>query len=146
MSTKTSSGQTSRLWNNVSRWVLRIVYLVIVALFARIAFMMANPVSENVMAARAQINDLQMRLNAYKKACGNYPTSEQGLDALVESPAKSPLCANYPASPFIQDGRPPKDPWGNPYSYQSDGVTFRLKSFGKDEREGGEGSDADITL
>jgi general secretion pathway protein G len=100
--------------------------------------------SGNYWAAAAQINGLKAALNDYRAACGNFPTTEQGLDALVESPKKKPFCSRYPAVSFFPDGKAPKDPWDNPFVYESDGKVLKITSYGKDGKEGGEGYDQDV--
>jgi general secretion pathway protein G len=98
----------------------------------------------NVKAARTQINGLKAILDDYRRFCNGYPTTDQNLDALVAKPTTPPECANYPASAFIQDGRVPKDPWGNPYNYESDGKKYVITSYGQDGKPDGEGHDKDI--
>lgn len=96
--------------------------------------------------AKTQINSFKQLLEDFRRYCGNYPTTNQGLDALVAKPTGAPDCPNYPASAFIQGGKVPNDPWGHPYSYESpdEGRTYVITSFGKDGREAGEGFDKDL--
>ena len=72
-----------------------------------------------------------------------YPTSEQGIDALVSKPA-DPNIKNWKAGGYL--GRLPKDPWGNEYQYLNPGQNGEIDiyTFGRDGRPGGEGTDADI--
>lgn len=83
-------------------------------------------------------------LKDFKNHCGQFPTTDQGLEALLAKPDKGPACPKYPKNAFIADGKLPKDPWGNPYDFFSDGKSFVIISYGKDGKEGGEGHDADI--
>jgi general secretion pathway protein G len=92
--------------------------------------------------ATADIAELKTALDRFYIDNGYYPTSDQGLTALVSRPSSGRIPANYEESGYIQ--RVPPDPWGNPYFYQSDGNNYVLKSFGADGQEGGEGKNADI--
>jgi general secretion pathway protein G len=101
----------------------------------------------NYQAAKTQINLFKGLLEDYRRYCSIYPTTEQGLEALVSKPSGAPECANYPASGFLRDGKVPLDPWGTPYDYQSPdgGRTFVITSFGTNKVEGGDGQfDKDI--
>lgn len=98
----------------------------------------------NTGAAKSQMNVLVHILKDYKTHCDQYPTTEQGLAAIAAKPEKGPACQRYPKNPFIADGKLPKDPWGNPYEFVSDGKAFVIITYGKDGKEGGEGHDADI--
>jgi general secretion pathway protein G len=92
--------------------------------------------------AGADLHELQTALDRYYLDNGFYPTSDQGLQALVSRPSAGRIPANYEDGGYIQ--RVPNDPWGNAYVYQSDGNTYVLKSYGADGVEGGEGKNADI--
>ena len=98
----------------------------------------------NQKAAIAQINGLKTAMEDYRRLCNNYPTTDQNLDALVAKPSSGTECPNYPASSFLPDGKIPKDAWGNPFQYESDGKKYVIWSFGKDGKEGGEGYDKDL--
>src|SRR6267142_391755 len=96
-----------------------------------------------VKVARAQIDALDKALDQFRLDVGHYPTSEQGLQALVAQPSGE---ANW-AGPYVKKGVP-NDPWGRPYVYQqpsTHGGDFDLFSYGKDGRAGGTGEDADVT-
>ena len=87
---------------------------------------------------------LESSLNMYKLDNFSYPTTQQGLDALVAKPSGEPEPKNYKAGGYVQ--KLPKDPWGNPYQYLQPGVKGEIDIFslGRDNRPGGEGVDADI--
>jgi general secretion pathway protein G len=95
-----------------------------------------------VKVARAQVDGLDKALDQYRLDVGHYPTSEQGLQALVTQPSGE---VNW-AGPYLKKAVPP-DPWGRSYVYQQPGShgDFDLVSYGKDGRPGGNGEDADIT-
>ena len=98
-----------------------------------------------VQSTKIQIQKIGDILREYRRKCGRYPTSEQGLDALVTAPTGGKLCKRYPPNGFI-DGRVPKDPWDNEFLYESDGKRYTIISYGGDGEEGGdEGVDADIS-
>ncbi|HEX8961012.1 MAG TPA: type II secretion system major pseudopilin GspG, partial [Geobacteraceae bacterium] len=75
-----------------------------------------------------------------------YPTTEQGLQALVEKPTVGQIPKSYRAEGYLESKKLPKDPWGNDYLYLSPGEhgDYDLCSYGSDGVKGGEGKDADI--
>jgi general secretion pathway protein G len=103
-----------------------------------------EPDKARVVKAQLQIQELSMALNRYKLDNGVYPTTEQGLQALVEKPTIGRIPNNYPAKGYIM--RIPKDPWDSDYIYisPSERHDFELISLGADGEEGGEGADKDI--
>ncbi len=95
-----------------------------------------------VKIARAQIDALDKALDQFRLDVGRYPTTEEGLQALVAAPGGE---AGW-AGPYLKKGVP-ADPWGRPYVYQQPGThggDFDLLSYGKDGRVGGTGEDADV--
>lgn len=92
--------------------------------------------------AKAQIEGLGRALDAYRLDTGRYPTTEQGLNALVVRPGDEPKWNG----PYLQKAVPP-DPWGGAYVYRSPGQggDFDLFSNGKDGQPGGEGDAADVS-
>lgn len=95
-----------------------------------------------VQSAGIQINNFKTQIEDYRRYCNQYPTTDQGLEALTAKPTAAPDCPNYPASAFLD--KLPKDPWGVSYFYESDGKTYVITSYGADTKEGGEGFDKDI--
>jgi len=96
-----------------------------------------------VKAARAQLDALEKALDTYRLDVGRYPSTEQGLNALMVQPAG----LSRWAGPYLKKEVPP-DPWGNPYLYKSPGQhggDFDLYSYGRDGKPGGSGEDGDIT-
>lgn len=95
-----------------------------------------------VKVARAQIDALQKALDQYRIDAGRYPTSEQGLAALVQRPATEPRWQG----PYLAKAVP-ADPWGRAYVYRSPGEhgEYDLLSLGRDGAPGGSGEDADLT-
>jgi len=92
--------------------------------------------------AMADIAELKTALDRYYIDNGSYPTSDQGLTALVTASGQGTQATNYEEGGYIR--RIPTDPWGNQYVYQSDGNNYTLKSYGADGAEGGTGKNADI--
>jgi general secretion pathway protein G len=94
-----------------------------------------------VKATRAQIDAFEKSLEAYRLDVGKYPTTEQGLAALMVAPAGTP---NW-QGPYLKKSVPP-DPWKNPYQYRQPGEhgDFDIYSFGRDGKPGGQKEDADI--
>lgn len=93
-------------------------------------------------AARAQIDAFGKALDTYRLDVGHYPTTEQGLQALIEKPANE---AKW-GGPYLQKNVP-ADPWGQPYRYKAPGDNNRdydIVSLGKDGQPGGEGDAADV--
>ena len=99
-----------------------------------------------VNSAKIQMSNLEGRLKEFRRKCGFYPTTEQGLEALVTKPSGGRECKDYPQNGFIDGDQVPKDPWDHDFVYESDGKTFNIYSYGADGEAGGEGNDADIFL
>jgi general secretion pathway protein G len=101
-----------------------------------------------VTTARTQIKQLEAALDFYRMDNGRYPTTDQGLDALVRPPSIEPIPRNYRPEGYLSGGKVPLDPWKNPYNYLSPGqnnpYAFDLWSYGADGKPGGTGTDADI--
>ncbi len=96
-------------------------------------------------SAKIQMQGLAQRLQEFRRHCGYYPTTDQGLDALVNKPTGGRECKRYQPGGYL-DGEVPLDPWEAEYAYVSDGKTFNIISYGNDNAEGGEGEEADIYL
>ena len=107
---------------------------------------MGRPEEARRVKARVQIQSLETALQMYKLDNGVYPSTEQGLQALVELPSVGVLPKKWREGGYLEKGRLPKDPWGNDFVYLSPGVhdDYDLSSYGPDGQEGGEGKDADI--
>ncbi len=94
--------------------------------------------------AKSQIALLESALDQYRLDMGRYPTTEEGLEALITPPAEEDQ--NW-QGPYLKKKKIPKDPWGRPYHYRCPGEhgDFDLWSYGADGEPGGEGENADIT-
>ena len=96
-----------------------------------------------VTIAKAQIEAFEKSLDTYRLDVGRYPTTEEGLNALLAAPASAGAKWN---GPYLKKSVPP-DPWGHPYLYKAPGAKaeFEITSLGRNGVPGGEGEDADIT-
>jgi general secretion pathway protein G len=94
-------------------------------------------------AARIEIGQISQTLDLYKLEIGRYPSSQEGLQALISAPAGT---ANW-NGPYWKKNTLPKDPWGNEYKYVAPGTKgpYDIISLGADGKEGGEGVDKDIS-
>lgn len=95
-------------------------------------------------AAKLEIDQIGQSLDLYKLEIGKYPTSQEGLAALVTAPSGT---SNW-NGPYLKKTTVPKDPWGNEYKYVSPGDQNRpydIVSMGSDGKEGGDGDGKDIT-
>ncbi len=104
--------------------------------------------SARVTTAKSQIKRLEGALETYYMDNARYPTTEQGLEALVSAPSSDPAPRNYQPGGYIQGGDLPVDPWGEPYQYRAPGENnprgFDLWSLGADGAPGGDGNAADV--
>ena len=108
---------------------------------------MGRPDEARQAKARIQIESMETALKLYKLDNGSYPTTEQGLQALVEPPEVGELAKSWREGGYLEKGKIPKDPWGNEYIYLSPGTQgdLDLISYGADGEPGGEGKNKDIT-
>ena len=106
--------------------------------------LLSRPDTARVQAAQTDIRTLSAALDVYRLDNFNYPSSEQGLEALVTRPAGFPEPKNWNPDGYIK--KLPTDPWGSPYIYERFDSQVNLYSLGADGAEGGEGTAADIRL
>ena len=123
--------------------------MVVIAILAILAALivpkvMSRPDEARVVAARQDIAALMQALKLYRLDSKRYPTTEQGLQALVARPSQAPVPDNWKAGGYVE--RLPMDPWGKPYQYLNPGLHGEIDvfSYGADGALGGEGFDADI--
>jgi general secretion pathway protein G len=122
---------------------LMVVVVIIGVLAALIAPAVLDRAEQaKVTAARTDVSNLMNALKLYRLDNGRYPSSEQGLDALVSKPTVGTIPGNW--KPYLD--KLPSDPWQHPYQYANPGVHGEIDvfSFGADGQPGGEGNDADI--
>ncbi|WP_406565648.1 type II secretion system major pseudopilin GspG [Marinobacter fonticola] len=99
-----------------------------------------------VTVAQTQMSNIANALDLYRLDNGHYPSTQQGLQALVTKPSGSPEPRNWNPDGYLKSV--PQDPWDNDYQYISPGVNgpYDLYSYGSDGREGGDGDAADISV
>jgi general secretion pathway protein G len=97
--------------------------------------------------ARTQIENLISALDIYQLDMGEYPSTEQGLAALVTKPTESEQGYGLWAGPYLRRGKIPQDPWKKPFTYSLSpgGETIVITSLGKDAQIGGDGENRDIS-
>ncbi len=120
--------------------------LIVLALVGGIVALIATRVGGAQQNANRKQTEIIMRqvmdqLELYNNDCGSYPTSEQGLIALVKKPGEA--CESWGPNPYAKEE--PKDAWKGKFTYESDGIEFEIVSFGKDKRAGGEQAGEDIS-
>lgn len=108
---------------------------------------MSRPEEARQAKAMIQIESLETTLKLYKLDNGSYPSTEQGLQALVEPPEVGNLPRNWREGGYLEKGKIPKDPWNNEYIYLCPGThgDYDIISYGADGEAGGEGKNSDIT-
>ncbi len=96
--------------------------------------------------AKVDIAAIETSLKLYSLDNGHYPTTEQGLSALIEKPSSEPIPLNWKEKGYLAKARIPKDPWGREYLYLSPGVhdEYDIISYGADGAPGGEGKNKDV--
>ena len=122
------------------------VVVVILGILAAIVVprVMDRPDDARITKAKQDIRTLESALDLYRLDNFRYPTTDQGLEALVERPRSGPEPTQYREGGYMD--RLPTDPWGNPYQYLNPGRHGDLDifSYGADGRRGGEGIDGEI--
>jgi len=122
------------------------VVVVILGILAAIVVpkLMSRPDEARVTKVQTDIKGIEQALGLFKLDNGFYPTTDQGLQALVTKPETGRIPSKYPDGGYLK--KVPADPWGTPYVYLSPGShgDFDLISYGADAEPGGEGKNADI--
>ncbi len=127
------------------------VMVVIIILGLLAAIVMPRLVGQTDKAryeqAKIQMRILEDALKRYKLENGRFPTTGQGLQALVQKPSSPPIPRNWPTGGYLDKPEVPPDPWGNEFIYVSpgqNGPDYDMVSLGADGIEGGEGYDQDV--
>ncbi len=120
------------------------VVVIIIGVLAVIVVQNVLPQADKarITATKADIRTLAAALDTYRLDNSFYPSTNQGLEALVAQPSGTPEARNWGPEPYMR--KLPTDPWGNTYVYTNDGFVFEIVSFGADGEEGGDGVSADI--
>lgn len=136
----------TRCYNAGFTLIELLVVLLILGLLATIVMprLFGRAEEAKVTAAKVQIRVLEDALHQYEVDNGAYPTTEQGLDALVKAPSNA---THWREGGYLEKAAVPKDPWGNAYVYLCPGThgDYDLVSYGADGAPGGEGKAKDVT-
>ncbi len=134
--------KTERGFTLIEIMVVVIILGVLAALI--VPKVMGRPDEARVTAARQDISTLMQALKIYRLDNQRYPSTEQGLAALVQKPTGEPAARNWKPGGYLE--RLPNDPWDHPYQYLNPGVHGEIDvlSLGADGQTGGEAMDADI--
>jgi general secretion pathway protein G len=140
----------NRLKNRAGFTLIEImVVIVILAMLAALVGpkLMGRTDDAKLTDAKVQIRNIETALKLYKLDNGSYPSTEQGLSALVAKPTVGVVPKSYKDGGYLESKKIPKDPWGNDYLYVSPGEhgDYDLFSFGADGARGGDGKNSDIT-
>ncbi len=123
-----------------------LVVIVILGILAALVVprVLERPDEARVIAAKNDIAAIIQALKLYRLDNGRYPTTDQGIAALITRPSQPPVPSNWKPNGYLE--RLPKDPWGNQYQYLNPGVRGEIDvfSFGADGQAGGTGFDADV--
>jgi general secretion pathway protein G len=140
---RTTKDPKCRFYDQGFTLIELMVVILIIGLLATIVVQNLRSATDRAKRVKAQadISQIKSGLDRYYLDAGSYPTSDQGLNALMTAPTSGNIPHDW-EGPYLE--KIPPDPWGNAYFYQSDGTNYTLKSFGADGVEGGEGKNADI--
>ena len=126
------------------------IVIVIIGILATLLIprIMERPEEARRVKGKMDIKSIESALKLYKIDNGSYPTTEQGLIALLKKPETAPIPKKWREGGYLDGTAVPKDPWGNPYYYVSpttDGKDYEIVSYGSDGELGGTGKNADIS-
>ncbi|HIP58882.1 MAG TPA: type II secretion system protein GspG [Campylobacterales bacterium] len=132
-----------------SAFTLMELMIVIIILGLLAALVMPNLTGKSEEAKQKlvciQMKNISQALKMFKADNGRYPTTEEGLEALMKNPSPEDL-PNYAKSGYLEDNNLPKDPWGHPFIYLEEDNNPELISLGADGKEGGNKENKDIRL
>lgn len=134
-----------------NRGITLIEILVVLAIMSLLGSIVATRVAgyldeAKVKTTKTQIKTLEQALQLYKADNDYFPTTEQGLQALIEKPTVGNISESYRIGGYLDKKKLPLDPWKQPYIYIcEDGEKFTILSHGADRKEGGTGKGADIS-
>ena len=125
------------------------VVVIILGLLAGIVLpkILGREEEAKVSAAKVQIKSMESALDGFKLDNGFYPTTDQGLSALIKKPEVGRISDKWKEGGYLKPARIPKDPWGKDFLYfapGNEGREYEIVSYGPDNEQGGEGKNADI--
>lgn len=134
----------NKKWITNNRGMTLVEIMVVVAIIAGIAALVSVSVFKNkdkasITNTKTQISNIEQALKIYRLDNNSYPTTEQGLEALIEKPTSGKIPKDYPEEGYMEEM--PKDAWGNEFNYASPGThggKMEVWSNGPDEEEGTE--------
>ena len=126
------------------------IVLVIIGILATLLIprIMERPEEARRVKAKMDIVTIEIALKLYKIDNGEYPTTEQGLEALIKKPDANPVPPKWREGGYLDGNSVPKDPWDHPYYYASpseDGKDYEIVTYGRTGQPGGTGRDASIS-
>lgn len=135
---------TQRGFTLIEIMVVMVILGLLVAIVA--PNIMGRSDQAKVTIAETQLKNIQSALDLYRLDNSHYPSTQQGLEALVSRPSGSPEPKNWNQDGYLKSV--PEDPWGNQFQYVSPGTEgpYDLYSYGADGQEGGDGDAADISV
>ena len=136
-----SSNRRARGFTLIEIMMVVVIIGIVVAIL--VPNLMGRDDKARIQAEQASLRGVAQALEIYKMDNRRYPTTEQGLEALVAKPDGFPEPKNWGPDPYLR--KYPLDRWDNEYVYTSDGRGFDLKSLGADGTDGGDGVDSDIS-
>jgi len=148
-----------RKWDSGFTLIELMIVIVIIGILATMLIpkIMERPEEARRIKAKSDIKTIESALKLYKIDTGAYPTTEQGLEALIRKPDTAPVPKKWRDGGYLEGDAVPKDPWGNLYYYTassspvtsstmgSAGRDYEITSYGHDGQPGGTGRDADIS-
>ncbi len=141
--------KSKRVYKRRTAFTLMELMIVIIILGLLAALVMPNLTGKSEEAKQKlvciQMKNISQALKMFKVDNGRYPTTEEGLKALIKNPSPDEL-PNYAKSGYLEDSNIPKDPWGHTFVYIEDDGKPELISLGADGKEGGSDENKDIRL
>jgi general secretion pathway protein G len=145
------SARPSAISARIARGFTLIEIMVVITILGVLAALIVPRVvgrtdDAKIAAAKQDIATIMQALKLYRLDNGRYPTTDQGLQALIVKPTTEPVPTNWKQGGYIERTGVPVDPWGDPYKYLNPGIKGEIDVFslGRDKANGGEGPDADI--